>query len=167
MSQRLAGTYSADRVQVSIGLAAILGQAVDVGLPNGLSIPHVIDGYGTDAFLTVAREVATNSKTTGSDGEVIVQESRNASGMFGITLMQSSVSNTVLSSMLTLWESGVKFMFPMVVIDLDSFGTLYEADECWIQGWPEAGFGATLGTLTWNIEAARLRMFHGSRGLVG
>ena len=169
MSQRLAGTYSADQVQITLGgLASLVGVAVDLpGLPNGLAIPHVIDGRAPDSFLTVAREVPTNSKTTGSDGEVIVNESKNRSGMFTITLMQSSVSNTVLSSILTLWESGVRFYFPVTVVDLESFGTIYEAENCWIQGWPEFAAGAALGQNAWIIEAPILRMFHGSRGLVG
>ena len=139
MSQRLAGSYSADRVECTIGLPSVLGAAVDIpGLPDGLAMPHAIDGRAADTFLTVAREVTTNSKATGSDGEVVVSESKNRSGSFTITVMSSSVSNTVLSAMLLLWESGVKFFFPVTVVDLDSFGTLYEADECWIQGWPGA-----------------------------
>ena len=170
MSQRLAGPYSADRVIMTIGLPVtpLLNEAVDIpGLPDGLSIPHTLDGRGPDSFLTVAREVATNSKSTGSDGEVIVQESKNRSGMFAVTLQVSSLSNTVLSSMLVLWESGVRFFFPFTVLDLDSPGTTFGTQAAYIQGWPEAGFGATAGTLTWNIEAPILSMFHGSRGLPG
>lgn len=169
MSQRLAGTYSADRVLITIGLPVIpiINTAVDVpGIPDGLALPHVLDGRGPDNFLTVSREVATNSKATGSDGEVVVAEAKNRSGMFAVTLMESSVSNVVLSAMLRLWESGVRFFFPLTVLDLDSAFTLYESDQCWIQGWPEASFGAGPGgTLTWNIDASVLRMFHGARGL--
>lgn len=170
MSQRLAGTYSADRIVMTIGLPVIplLNEAVDIpGLPDGLSIPHTIDGRGPDAFLTVGREVPTNSKTTGSDGEVIVQESKNRSGMYALTLQVSSLSNTVLSSMLTLWESGTRFFFPFTVLDLDSPGTLFGSQETWIQGWGEGAFGAAAGTVTWNLDAAVLGMFHGSRGLPG
>lgn len=167
MSQRVAGTYSPDRVSITIGLAAQLGNAVDVPLPAGLALPHTVDGRGTDAFLSVAREVPSNSKTTGSDGEVVVSKALNVSGSFTITTMMSSVTNTVFSSMLALWESGVEFFFPITVIDLDSQGSLYEAEQCWIQGWPEAAFGAAPGTNAWVLEAGVLRMFHGSRGLVG
>jgi hypothetical protein len=126
-----------------------------------------VDGRGTDAFLSVAREVPSNSKTTGTDGEVVVSKAKNVSGTFTITTMMSSASNTVFSSILALWESGTEFFFPITVIDLDSVGTLYEAEKCWIQGWPEAAFGAAPGTMPWIIECGVLRMFHGSRGLVG
>jgi hypothetical protein len=167
MSQRLAGTYSADRVLITIdGLASIIGAEVPIDLPFGLTIPHAIDGIAADAFLTVAREVPTNSKTTGGDGEVTVNTSLNRSGSFTVTVSQSSLSNIVLSSMLTLWESGVRFFFPLTVVDLESFGTLYEAEQCYIAGWPEAGFGASVGTNVWVIEAPVLRMFHGGRGIV-
>lgn len=166
MSQRLAGSYSADQVQISIGgLSTILGVAVDLDLPLGLAVPHIVDGRAPDAFLSVAREVPTNSKTTGSDGEVTVNESKNRSGTFTVTVTQSSTSNVVFSSMMTLWESGVRFFFPVTVIDLESFGTLYEAEQCYLQGWPEGAFGAASGTNTWIIEAPVLRMFHGGRGI--
>jgi len=167
MSQRRAGSYSPDLVSITLGAPTLLGAAVSVALPNGLAIPHVVDGRGPDAFLSVARETASNSKSTGADGEVTISESKNRSGMFTITLTQSSTTNIVLSAMLALWETGVKFYFSITVIDLESFGSLYEADECWIQGWPEAGFGATNGTNTWVLECANLRMFHGARGLIG
>ncbi len=166
MSQRLAGSYQADRVEMTIGGPSLAGVAVAIpGLPNGLAFPHAIDGRGSDEFLNVSREVATNSKDTGSDGEATVQTSLNRSGMFSVTLKKSSLSNVVLSAMLLLWESGIRFYFPVTVVDQDSFGTLYEADQCWVQGWPAAGYSATLGDLTWVIECANLRMFHGARGL--
>lgn len=166
MSQRLAGTYSADQVLMTIGgLSSIIGAEVSIDLPFGLTIPHAIDGRAPDAFLTVGREVPVNSKTTGADGEVTVNTSLNKSGQFTVTVSQSSLSNIVLSSMMTLWESGVRFFFPLTVVDLESFGTLYEAEQCYIQGWPEGSFGAASGSLAWVIEAPVLRMFHGGRGI--
>ena len=169
MSNRVAGSYTANRVEISLGLPVLPGgQAVEIpGLPPGLTLPHTVDGRATDAFLSVTRETPTNSKVTGSDGEVIVAESLNRSGQFAITLQVSSLTNIVLSSMLALWESGTKFFFPVTVIDLDSFGSLYEANECWIQGWPEAAFAASPGSIAWVLEAGVLRMSHGGRGVVG
>ena len=168
MSNRLAGTYSADRIVMTIGLPVLplLNTVVAIPLPSGLSVPHTIDGRA-DSFLTVGREVPTNSKTTGVDGEVVIAESKNRSGAYALTLQVSSLSNTVLSTMLTLWESGVRFVFPFTVIDLDSPGTIFGSEETWIQGWGEGGFAAAPGTLTWNLDCAELTMFHGSRGLPG
>jgi hypothetical protein len=169
MSQRLAGPYSPDRVQITIGDPVLfgLGAAAQLALPlpDGLAVPHTIDGRNSDSFLTVARAVVVNTEMVGADGEVIPIQSKNAVGMFNITLLDSSVSNVVLSAMLTVWESGVRFFFPVTVIDLDSAGTLFEGEQCWIEGWPEAAYGAAPGPRAWVIKAAKLTMFHGGRGL--
>jgi hypothetical protein len=162
MSQRLAGPYSPDRVQITIGLPVPFPT---IELPDGLAIPHVLDGRNSDNFLTVARTNPVNTEQAGADGEIIVIQSKVVSGAFNITLLDSSVSNIILSAMLTVWENGVRFFFPVTVIDLDSAGTLYEGDKCWIEGWPEAAYGAAPGPRAWVIRTAKLTMFHGGRGL--
>jgi hypothetical protein len=162
MSQRLAGPYSPDRVQITIGLPVPFPA---IPLPDGLAIPHTLDGRNTDNFLTVARTNPVNTEQVGADGEVIVIQSKAVTGAFNVTLMDSSVSNIILSAMLAVFESGVRFFFPVTVIDLDSAGTLYEGEQCWIEGWPEAAYGAAPGPRAWVIHTANLRMYHGGRGL--
>ena len=61
-------------------LANTLADLIDIPIPNGLALPHIVDGRAGDGFLTIAREVPSNTKTTGADGEVIKTKSRNASG---------------------------------------------------------------------------------------
>ena len=161
MSQQTKGPYSADQVAILIGNP--LGGVIP--LPEGLSLGHTITGRGTDAFLSVAREGPVTTKTVGADGEAAPSIAKNASGSFTITVLQTSVSNTILSSILTAWENEVaRFYFPVTVVDTSSQGSLYEAEQCWIQGWPEAAFGVAVGQNTWVIETGVLRMFHGSRG---
>lgn len=168
MSQRLARSYSPDRVEISLGLPSLGGQTVPIEIPNGLALPHIVDGRAGDGFLTIAREVPSNSKQTGADGEVIRVRARNVSGTFTVVTMISSTTNIVLSSLLAADETidGTEFYFPVTVRDLDDSGSLYEADQCWVQGWPERADGAAPGTLTWIIECAQLRMFHGGAGVV-
>ena len=168
MSQRLSGAYSPDRVECSIGLPQLFnGQTTSIDIGNGLTLPHIVDGRAGDGFLTVAREVPSNSKTTGADGEVLVAKARNISGSFTIVTMLGSSTNVVLSALLAAWEDDAipDFYFPVTVRDLDDSGSLYEAEQCYVQGWPEKAYGATGGDLTWIIEAPVLRMFHGGRGL--
>ena len=137
MSNRLAGSYSPDRVEVSIGLPKLIGgQSVSIDIPGGLSLPHIVDGRAGDGFFTIGREVALTSKTTGADGEVIAVESKNKSGTLQIVTLGSSTTNTVLSSLLAAWENGIRAYFPITVTDLDDSGSLYEDEQCWIEGWP-------------------------------
>jgi hypothetical protein len=126
--------------------------------PNNVAIivgGIAVGGFGTGDFLTIAQDEDTFTTTTGADGETI-RSKQNPVPMVTITvtLMESSASNTFLSSLHELdrvQPNGagiVPFLFK------DGSGTsLFVSDKCWVQKPPDMVKGKEGKERAWTLRA--------------
>lgn len=115
----------------------------------------LILGYADGTFVTAERNEAAYSLHVGAGGDATRVRSRNASGKFTVTLVQSSTSNRDLSTahardLLTNTEVG-----PMTVKDLNGT-TLATADEAWIDNSAKIERGAEQANVEWSFSCASI-----------
>ena len=165
---RYAGQYDPTQVNVSIGLPiGPLGIAVVIpNLPAGISIPWSLGGWAPDSFVNAERSEDAVTPLTGSDGETIDSISANENGTITLTLMDSSLSNVVLSLLLkalTNKLTPVRFVFPVTITDASSLATVAFSPACTVRKVAPLSRGAQTGNNEWMLNAPNLEIFHGGR----
>lgn len=120
----------------------------------------IMQGYATDSFVEVAREVETFTKQTGAGGDVTRTRNRNRSGTVTVRLMQASPTNDLLAARLRLDEQTGLGYAPLTVQDLNGT-TLHSAPNAWIQKPADDARGAEAGELEWIFDCDVLDMFNG------
>ena len=121
---------------------------------------HPIEGYADGTFITVSRNNQMWTLHSGASGETARSKSNDLSGTVEIVLMQTSVSNDVLSAKVKADEltNGGKFILG---IDDEHGKTVIGALEAWVQQQPSSEFAKELSDRTWIIETGNLQMFIG------
>ena len=121
---------------------------------------HPVEGYADGTFITVSRNNQMWTLQSGASGETARSKSNDRSGTVEIVLMQTSVSNDVLSTKVKdddLNNSG-KFVLG---IDDEHGKTVIAGLESWVQQQPSTEFAKELSERTWIIETGDLEMFIG------
>jgi hypothetical protein len=162
------GSYDPSQVSVSIGLpVGPLGVAVTIpNLPPGLAIPWILGGWAPDSFVMAERAEDAVTSITGADGETCDSVSANENGSITLTLMDSSVSNTVLSLLLKAFTNRltpVRFVFPVTITDASSLTTVAFSQYCTVRKVAPLARGAQTGTNEWTLNAPNLEIFHAGR----
>lgn len=121
---------------------------------------HNIEGYASGTFLTVSRKEDSFSLETGSDHRSIRTRQNNESGALSIVLLQSSLSNDVLSSFALIDELTGNGAAPLTVKDLRGT-SLYTTPFAWIVKPADGGFGKSNTNRDWKFECIRLKMHTG------
>ena len=165
---RYAGQYDPTQVSVSIGLpVGPLGIQVAIpNLPPGVAIPWILGGWAPDAFVTAERTEDAVMPISGADGETVDSISANENGTITLTLMDSSVSNVVLSLLLkalTNKLTPVRFVFPITITDASSLATVAFSPACTVRKVAPLARGAQTGTNEWTLNAPNLEIFHAGR----
>ena len=112
---------------------------------------ELVTGYGDGTMISFAREVASFSKVTGSQGDTTRIRSRNKTGAFTVRLLQTSPMNDRFSEYLRLDEAGVAQKHPAQLQDL--LGTTkVNAEQAWVVGWAEISFSDGEEGREWTIE---------------
>jgi hypothetical protein len=119
-----------------------------------------IEGYADGTFITVARNNQMWTLQSGASGETARSKSNDRSGTVEIVLMQTSMSNDLLSGKVKADEltNGGKFLLG---IDDEHGKTLVAGLESWVQQQPSTEFAKELSERTWIIETGDLEMFIG------
>ena len=120
----------------------------------------LLTGFADGTFVTVARNNDTWVGVSGASGEYTRAKSNDRSGTITITLLQSSVSNSILQGFATADELTSSGTFPVLVKD-NNGNDLYSAEIAWIQKPSDAEFGKEVGEREWIIETSELIMAHG------
>lgn len=165
---RYAGQYDPTQVQVTVGLPiGALGVAVVIpNLPAGIALPWSLSGWAPDSFVSADRSEDAVTPIVGSDGETCDSISANENGTITLTLMDSSLSNIVLSVIhkaLTNKLVPARFVFPVTITDASSLATVAFSPACTIRKVAPLSKGAQVGTNEWMINAPNLEIFHGGR----
>lgn len=121
---------------------------------------QILSGFADGTFVKVERASASFAKTVGADGEVARTASADRSGKVTVTLLQSSISNDLLSQNLNTDELTNLNTGPLMIKDT-SGTTLVLASEAWIMGQPAPELGKELGSREWVFETGNLEMFTG------
>lgn len=118
---------------------------------------NIISGFADGTFLMVERDTETFSKVIGASGEVCRVRSLDRSGKATITLLQSSVSNDILSAINTLDELTGEGVGAFLVSDLNGT-TLLAAPNAWIEKPASAEFGKELSDREWVLALDQVEM---------
>ncbi len=124
----------------------------------------IVDG----TFVTIGRNVPTNSMRVGGDGETTRVKSNNRTGLVTVTLRAGSDTNQELSNILNAYEAtGLGNVGGIMVQDF-SGTSLYACPNAFIQGWSEkANSSDSEDDIVWIFECPNLFMNHGSNKALG
>lgn len=123
-----------------------------------------MSGYADGTFVTVARDEDAFTKVSGADGEVSRAKSNNRSGMLTLTLLQTSMSNNVLSAFALADEIANAGIVPVLVKEIGT-STILMSGEGWIKKFPDVAFSKDVETREWVLDLATLNMFEGGNKL--
>lgn len=122
--------------------------------PNEVDViygPVPLGGWNEDEFITIDRDDDTFLTVQGVDGELA--RSLSAKDLTTVTakLLQSSVSNDLLSALLTL-DVATGGRSPQTLLIKDRSGrTLFAAPNAWIVKPPAQPYGATAKEREWKF----------------
>lgn len=134
-------TYAAKKVQVIYG-------------------SHTVTGFMEDSFVELERATNSFDKLVGADGEVARSANADKSGTLKIKILQTSLSNDVLSSELIADEASNINTKPCMVKD-GSGRTLWSTSESWIMKHPNVVFSKGVEGREYAIEAGEWIAFAG------
>jgi hypothetical protein len=98
---------------------------------------ETITGFAAGTFVTAVRTVDLWEMVSGSDGEVTRIKQSDRSGLVTITLQQSSPSNTFLAGVVAADAISNAGVFPLLVKDFTSDGSLVTAANAFVKRIPD------------------------------
>lgn len=119
-----------------------------------------ISGFADGSFVKIENNEDAFTLQIGTDGEGTRSRTNNDSATVTFTLMQSSLSNDLLSALHNLDKTlpGGGGIVPLLIKDL-SGRSLYLAQTAWIKKRPSAEFGREAGPREWVVETDKLIPF--------
>ena len=114
-----------------------------------------ISGYADGTFITASRDNPSWNSLVGSDGEGARAKSNDKSGTITFTLLQTSLSNDLLSGLITLDELSGDGVGPFMIKD-NSGRTLLTAESAWIEKPADSEFGREISNREWVVKTDRL-----------
>lgn len=109
-----------------------------------------MEGFADGSFVEISRDTDEFTDAAGADGEVARSKQNDTRGTITLTLLQTSLSNTVLSG---LAKSGA--VVPVLVSELGS-GSTYDSDNAWVMKMADSAFSKNIETRQWRIRCAKL-----------
>jgi len=133
----LVGTYNPKEVVVNFG-------------------GNIMGGYAAGTFVEIAPNDADGyKKTVGADGEVIRSTSADNTSQVTLTVLQSSLSNQVLSTIRNTDKLTGRAMMPLTITDLNG-GTIAFWPQAWIRGDPTWGYGQENTDRVWTFDTGQI-----------
>jgi len=132
----LVGTYDPKKVIVNFG-------------------GNILGGYADGTYVEIAPNDADGyKKTVGADGEVIRSMSADNTHQITVTLLQSSLSNQVLSTARDTDKLTGMGMMPLTITDLNG-ATIGFWPQAWIRGDPTWGYGKENTDRVWTFDTGQ------------
>ena len=119
-----------------------------------------ISGYADGTFINISRQNDAYSSVAGADGEVSRAKSNDKRGELVLTLLQTSLSNDVLSGIAQLDERSNSGVVPIMVKDISGLTTFFSGSG-WIRKVPDSEFGKEISNREWAFELAEMEVFVG------
>lgn len=121
--------------------------------------PVLIDsGYADGEFCRIESESDTTEDVAGTDGEVAVSRTNDKRANITIMLLQTADANLGLSVLANLAANAPGMagaIVPFAIADPNG-GSLYSAENSWVQRPPDVSFDRTATTREWAIRCANL-----------
>jgi hypothetical protein len=121
-----------------------------------------IEGYAEDSMIEVAWESEAFRMVKGVDGQVTRSKVLGRIAKITVHLMQSSISNAVLTGIHTqdLLSAGGAGVSPTMIRDGNG-ASLFVSDEAWIENFPAIAYGPTAGPRDWVIVVVNPKVIEG------
>lgn len=121
---------------------------------------HTVSGYADGTFVGIAREADSTSDIAGADGQVLRSRSNDKRGNIVLTLLQSSLSNKFLTSLLSGYENKTAgFVKPFAVTVKNTSGQdLYSSNDAWILKPADAAWAKAGENREWTLRCGNLKM---------
>lgn len=121
-----------------------------------------LSGFADGTFLKIESNEDAFSLQVGTDGEACRSRSNNNSARLTFSLMQSSLSNDLLTAQHEL-DKAAPFgigCVPLLIKDM-SGRSVYAAEKAWIARRPSAEFGREASAREWTIDTDDLKALDG------
>jgi hypothetical protein len=135
MANPLVSTYDAKKVIITLG-----------GVPIG--------GYADGTFVQVDPNSGTWTKKVGADGEVARALSNDNTHTFVITLMQTSLSNAYLRTVMNADKLTGLGILPLLFTDLNSMETHFWP-QAWVTADPSIGRAKETTDMQWTLHTGQ------------
>lgn len=116
---------------------------------------HLVGGFSDGTFLSISTNNPLWTLAAGASGEFARSKSNDKSATIEITLMQTSISNNVLSSFALSDTTSNTGKFLLTIVDENGFSA-YTAAEAWVQQMPSVSYGKEISDVSWTIETGCL-----------
>lgn len=137
--------------------------AVHTYAPDQVTVvfgPVVLEGFAPDSLVAVEYEEDLWTKQVGADGHVARSKTNNATARVTVRLMQTSMSNDMLSAIAQLDRHANEGVFPLMIKD-NSGRSLHVAESAWITRPPNSEYAREAGTREWAFDTGQLESFVG------
>jgi hypothetical protein len=114
-------------------------------------------GYASGSIVTVSRNSDSFTLAVGSDGEAARSKSNDRSGRVVVNLMQTSLTNTLLSQQQLIDELTGNAVKPFLMKDIRGT-SLYQAEAMWIVKPPDGSYAQEIESREWTFETGNLYM---------
>ncbi len=122
--------------------------------------PHILTGYAEDTFIAVEEMGDGITSVVGANGEKARSMSQNRSLTITLTLMQTSISNDVLSAAAEFDRASHGLgALPFAMTDLTG-RSLIADPTTWIVKKPNSEFGASTSNREWTFETSNSAVYH-------
>lgn len=129
-------------------------------------LTRTIEGYADGTGILCAKQAENFTFQKGSDGEPLRARTNNDSWLVTLTLMQSSISNDLLSTIVNADLVTGLGVFDLAIRDL-SGRTVFEARNCYIQQTPDIEFAREGTSREWQIMCPSARVVVGGNAIAG
>jgi len=114
-----------------------------------------LTGWADGTFIGVRGSAERFTKKTGADGEVARARSNDDTHEVTVTLMQSSPSNTYLSTVMNIDRLTNMGIRPLSITDL-SGSSLFFWPEAWIKKDPDVDYAKEVGDRAWAFDTGQI-----------
>jgi hypothetical protein len=113
-----------------------------------------LTGFADGTFVSVTAPTDRFSKKVGADGEVARTRSNDDTHEVTLTLIQTSLSNSYLSSIAAIDKVSNLGIRPLTITDL-SGGTIFFWPQAWIRKTPDTDFAKESGDRAWVFDTGQ------------
>lgn len=121
---------------------------------------NIMTGYADGEFLNITRPEDMFNTTVGANNEVVRVQTNNTMSEITLTLLQSSISNDILSAIHQLDIVASAGVLPLVIKDLSGLTTFF-AGDAWLKKFADQGFGKEISNREWVFTSAESQIFVG------
>lgn len=127
---------------------------------------HTVTGYVDGTFIRIYKDSKPVTKMRAMDGSVARVYSPETTWSFDLTIMQSSVTNDILSAFWNVDQVTQMGKFPIMVKD-GRGSSLFIAATAWVEEMPDLTFSNQIEGRTWRFGCAEVMINIGGAGPLG